>query len=172
MFQRLCSTSTWKSLGLIPNNSKLSFHVFQSFMLNTNVSKLMCSEASHSTQNVSSTMFFRVHAQHKQTHIYHMQLPYAEYIKQSSCSYAVESLTQYIKIKYQGNIIINALMPISVRSKIQDITSIPAQNNRVPGVLGTHNEIMKQGRVSLSHGGFILPSSLLRTLHALYKSVV
>ena len=51
-------------------------------------------------------------------------------------------------------------MPISVKSKIQDITSLPASNNTIPHVLGTQNEIMKQGGVSLSHGGLILPSSL------------
>ena len=71
------------------------------------------------------------------------------------------SLNQYIKIKHQGNIIINGLMPISVRSEMQDITSLLAYNNTVPGVLGTQNEIMKQGGVRLSHGGFILPSSLI-----------
>ena len=40
----------------------------------------------------------------------------------SSCSYAMWSSTQYIKTKNQGNIITNGLMPISVRSKIWDIT--------------------------------------------------
>ena len=34
------------------------------------------------------------------------------------------SLTQYIKINHQDNIIINRLMPISVRSKIRDITFV------------------------------------------------
>ena len=34
------------------------------------------------------------------------------------------SLAQLIKIKHQDNIIINRVMPISVRSKIQDITYI------------------------------------------------
>ena len=52
-------------------------------------------------------------------------------------------------------------MPISVRSKIQDITTLPAYNNIIPSFLGTRNDIMKQSRVSLSHGGFILPSSLI-----------
>ena len=64
-------------------------------------------------------------------------------------------------MKYQDNIIINRLMPISVRSKIQYITSLSTYNNTVPSVLGTWNDIMKQGGVSLSHGGFILPSSLI-----------
>ena len=41
--------------------------------------------------------------------------------KKSSCSYAVGSLTKYIKIKHQDNIIINKLMPTGVRSKIWDI---------------------------------------------------
>ena len=71
------------------------------------------------------------------------------------------SSNQYINIKYQVNIIINRLIPISVSSKIQDITSLPTYNNTIPSVLGTRNDIMKQGGVSLSHGGFILPSSLI-----------
>ena len=52
-------------------------------------------------------------------------------------------------------------MPISVRSKIQDITSLPAYYNIVPSFLGTLNDIMKQYRVSLSHGGLILLGSLI-----------
>ena len=55
----------------------------------------------------------------------------------------------------------NRLMPISVRSEIQDITSLPAYYNTVPGVLGTLNDIMKQGGVILSHGGLSLPGSLI-----------
>ena len=53
------------------------------------------------------------------------------------------------------------LIPISVRSKIKDIASLPAENNTVPCVLGTQNEIMKQGEVGLTHGGFILLSRLI-----------
>ena len=52
-------------------------------------------------------------------------------------------------------------MPISVRSKIQDITSLPAEKNIVPSILGTQNDIMKQGGVILSQCGFILPSILI-----------
>ena len=37
MLQSLCSKSTWKAPRLIPNTSNLSFHVFQSFTLNTNI---------------------------------------------------------------------------------------------------------------------------------------
>ena len=104
MFQRLFSTSTWKALGIMPNTSKLSFHVFQSFMLNTNVSKLMCSRASRSIKNLNyrcdlelliqqktshqscdlgSMLDTRKHT-HTHTHIYiyHMQLDYTQYIKQ------------------------------------------------------------------------------------------
>ena len=97
MLQSLCSTSTWKDSGLMPNTSKLSFHVFQSFMLNTNIilmcyrdsrstetsithvlqspslntkhQLLMCSRAPYSTQNISSIMCFRVHPQQNK-HIY------------------------------------------------------------------------------------------------------
>ena len=53
------------------------------------------------------------------------------------------------------------LIPISVRPKIWDITSLPTYNNTVLGVLGTKNEIIKQVRVRLSHGSYILPSSLI-----------
>ena len=37
MLQSLCSTSTWKALGLMLNTSNSSFHVLQIFMLNTKV---------------------------------------------------------------------------------------------------------------------------------------
>ena len=53
------------------------------------------------------------------------------------------------------------LMPISFRSKFWDITSLPTERNTIPSVLGTRNEIMKQGRIILSRGGFILPSNLI-----------
>ena len=63
---------------------QLSFHVFQSFTLNTKVStrvlqsfslntihqSLKCSGAPRSTQNISSIMCFKVHAQHKQAYTY------------------------------------------------------------------------------------------------------
>ena len=58
-------------------------------------------------------------------------------------------------------VMINRLMPINGRSKIQDITSLLTQYNTTPGVLQTLNDIMKQGRVSLYHGGLILPSSFI-----------
>ena len=51
-------------------------------------------------------------------------MSYTQYIKKSSFPYAVGSLTQYINIKHQDNIIINRLMPISLRSKIWYITFI------------------------------------------------
>ena len=37
VFQILCSTSTWKAPGIIPNTFNLYFNVFQSFTLNTNI---------------------------------------------------------------------------------------------------------------------------------------
>ena len=55
MLQSLCSTSTWKAPGLIPNTSNYL---------------LMCSRASRSTQYILSIMCFRVHAQHKQAYTY------------------------------------------------------------------------------------------------------
>ena len=56
---------------------------------------------------------------------------------------------------------INRIMPINGRSKIWDITSLPSLYNTILGVLGTLNDIMKQGGVILSHGGLILPGSLI-----------
>ena len=56
---------------------------------------------------------------------------------------------------------VNRIMPINGRSKIQDITSLPTYYNTITGVLGTLNDIMKQGGVSLSHGCLILPGSLI-----------
>ena len=55
----------------------------------------------------------------------------------------------------------NRHMPISVRSKIWDITSLPAYNKTVSSLLGTQNDIMKQGGVALSHGVLVLPSSVV-----------
>ena len=52
-------------------------------------------------------------------------------------------------------------IPISVRSKIEYITSLLALKNIVSGVLGTRDEVMKQGGISLSDCGFILPSNLI-----------
>ena len=63
-FQIVYSTPTWNAPELMPNISKLYFHVFQSFMLNKNV-LLLCSGSFLSTQNISSIMCFKVHAQHK-----------------------------------------------------------------------------------------------------------
>ena len=49
---------------------QLYFYVFQSFLLNINHQSLKCSRAPRLAQNISSTMCFRVHPQHKQTYIY------------------------------------------------------------------------------------------------------
>ena len=51
-------------------NTKLSNNVLQRFSLNTNHQSLKCSRAPRSTQNISSIMCFRVHAQHKQEYTY------------------------------------------------------------------------------------------------------
>ena len=77
----------------------------------------------------------------------------------SSCSYAVGSLTQYIKIKHHGNIIINGAH--AHKCYVKNLGYYIPPRLEQPGVLGTQNEIMKQGGVSLSHGGFILPTSLI-----------
>ena len=131
---------------------QLYFHVFQSFMLNTNNLIDHVLQGPRPTQKISLIMCFMVHAQHKTyTYIYIINnwlmpniqrksscSPNTKHIytyiinnsltrniqSKSSCSYAVGSLTQYIKINHQDNIIINRLVPISIRSKIQDITSL------------------------------------------------
>ena len=111
MFQRLCSTSTWKVVGIIPNTSNFIFscsselHAQHKCFHNSRVLDLlaqhkykhscapelltqykhqvsMCSRAPCSTQNISSIMCFRVHAQHIKSFIKHMSLAYAQYIKQ------------------------------------------------------------------------------------------
>ena len=119
MFQSLCSTSTWKAPGLMPNTSNLYFHVLQSFILNTNVSKIMCSRASRSTQNINYPCAPDLLTQHKTFHqscasrsmtnttsiyIYHQQLAYALYIKQFImfiCSGVFDPI--YIKVRHQDN---------------------------------------------------------------------
>ena len=63
-------------------NKKINNHVLHSFSLDTQHQIEMCSRALRSTKNISSTMCFRVHAQHKQTYIYYLQLAYAQYMKQ------------------------------------------------------------------------------------------
>ena len=133
----------------------LSFHVFQSFSLNTNVSTHVLRSSSLNT-NINYPCSLELLAQHKtlSTHVLQSSSLNTKHIinhvlqgpcqtkqayiyiinnwlmlniyKKSSCSYVVGSWTQYIKIKYQDNIIINKLMPISVRLEIRDITSLPA----------------------------------------------
>ena len=84
----------------------------------------MCLRDPRSTQNISSNMCFRVHAQHTHTHTYNMQLAYADYIKQTImfiCNVFFDPVYQNKSSKF--NIIINGIMPISVRSKIRDTTT-------------------------------------------------
>ena len=83
MLQSLCSTSIMEFSRAYAQYFQLYFHVFQSFMLNTNVSTHVLQSLSLNTkhlidyvlqgpcptQNISSIMCFRVHTQHKQ-HIY------------------------------------------------------------------------------------------------------
>ena len=110
MLQSLCSTSTRNALELMPNISNYIFHVFQSFMLNTNVSIHVLQSLSLNpkhlidhvlqvplpTQNISSIMCFRVHTQQNQ-HIYTYIIKIClmpNIQSKSSCSYVVGSLTQ------------------------------------------------------------------------------
>ena len=99
MLQILCSTPTWNDPEVMPNISKLYFHVFQSFYAQHKCNKSCASEyfSQHKTShqlcasgsmpniNISSIMCFRVHAQHKTCiyiYIYHQQMAYAQYTKQ------------------------------------------------------------------------------------------
>ena len=82
MLQSLCSTSTWKALGIMPNTSNYLFmcsrasrstqsvitHVLQSSLLNTNHQSLKCSRASHSTQIINHSSAPELPAQHKTSH--------------------------------------------------------------------------------------------------------
>ena len=100
-FHSLCSTSTWNSLGLMPNTSN-SYHYMwfrascsTQMFHNSCVPQLlsqhkykyscpldilaqhkhqipMCSRAPRSTQNISSIMCFRAHAQNTKPYIKHM----------------------------------------------------------------------------------------------------
>ena len=51
-------------------NTKVSTHVLHSFLINTNHQSLKCSRAPRLAQNISSIMWFKVHAQHKQAYTY------------------------------------------------------------------------------------------------------
>ena len=98
----------------------------------------MCSKASRQTQNINFSYAPELLAEQKHliSHVLQGPFPTQENIdiyiifnwitpnisNKSSCSYAVGSLTQFIKIKHQGNIIINGAHTHSVRPKIQDIT--------------------------------------------------
>ena len=99
MFQILCSTSTWKDPGLMPNASKFIFscsselhdqnkcfhnscfpellaqHKYKhscapELLAQHKHQILMCSRSPLSTQNISSIVCFRVHAQHMKSYIY------------------------------------------------------------------------------------------------------
>ena len=110
MFQSLCSTSTWNTLGLMPNTSNsylfmcfrascstqaLNTHVLESFLLNTNI-KYSCAPQLLAQHKHQILMCLRACAQHKHlinyvlqgprpTHeiiyIKHMHFDYAQYIK-------------------------------------------------------------------------------------------
>ena len=53
------------------------------------------------------------------------------------------------------------LIPISASSNFGYYIPPGLEKHTIPAVLGNKNDIMKQGWVSLSHGGFIFPSSLI-----------
>ena len=105
-------------------NTTLITQVLQSSSLNTKHYSPMCFRAPFSTQIITSIMCFKVQAQQKTSHQScalgstpnTKQTTYIYIINnwitsnmsnKSSCSYAMWSSTEYIKIKHQGNIIIN-----------------------------------------------------------------
>ena len=126
MLQMLCSTSTWKAPGLMPNTSNYLF---------------MCSKYSHSIQMINHSSPPKLLTQHKSSitqvlqsfplntkhlinhvlqgpHPTHANMYIHIYIyicnwlmpsisNKSSSSYEMWYLTEYIKIKHQVNIIIN-----------------------------------------------------------------
>ena len=113
----------------------------------------MCSRASHSTQNISLIMCFRVHAQHKHfiNHVLQGPHPTQTYIyiyisstiglrsniqNNSSCLYAVGPLTQY-KIKHEYNYHDQYAYAINGRSKIRDITLSPSYLESCESVLNS-----------------------------------
>ena len=122
MFQSLWSTSTWKASRLMPNTSNFifssaselnaqhkGFHNSCDLELLAQYKHqiLMCSKASRSRKNISSTMCFTVHAQHIQSCIKHTQLDYTEYIKQIITFMCKVVLDPIYQLKYQSNIISN-----------------------------------------------------------------
>ena len=90
-------------------NTNINNHVLQSFLLNTNIKYSCALEllAQHKTN--SSIMCFRVHSQHKKIYIYiyHMQLAYAQYIKQIIMFMCSGVLDPIYQLKHQSNIITN-----------------------------------------------------------------
>ena len=67
----------------------------------------MCFRAPHSTQNISSMMCFKDHAQHMKSYIKHMQLAYAQYNKQIIMFMCSGVLDPIYQLKHQSNIIRN-----------------------------------------------------------------
>ena len=114
----------------------------------------MCSRAPRSTKNISWIMCFRVHTQHKQEYIYIINNWLMSNIeKKSSCSYAVRYSTQYKNKNIKIIIIINRHMPISVRSKIRDITF--GNNGAGNGLFITNFSSIQSILVFLSFYGLI-----------------
>ena len=104
MLENLCSTPTWNAPKLMPNISKLYFHVFQSFMLNTNVITHVLESLSLNTKHLIDHVL-QVPCPTQPTYIYiyiinNWLMPNKQ--NKSSCTCAVGSSTQY-KIKHQYN---------------------------------------------------------------------
>ena len=140
MFESLCSTSTWKALGFIPNTSNFIFscaselHAKHKGFHKSCVIELlaqykhqilMCSKASRSRKNISSTMCFRVHSQHTKSYIKHIQFAYNQYIKQIIMFMCTGVLGQIYQLKHQSNIIRNGAYSHKCEVKMRDITSLP-----------------------------------------------
>ena len=133
MFQKLCSTSTWNSRGLMPNTS--NSYIFMCFRASCSTQMfhnscapqllaqhkhqiLMCSRAPRSTKNISSIKCFTVHAQQMKSYIKHMHLDYTQYIKQIIILMCRGVLCPVYKIKHQSNITCNGTYAHKCQVKI------------------------------------------------------
>ena len=104
--------------------TNINIHLFQSFSLNTNI-KYSCAPeflAQHKTSN--QLMCFRVHAQHMKSYIKHIQLAYAQYIKQIIMFMCTGVLGPIYQLKHQSNIISNGAYAHKCQVKIRDITRL------------------------------------------------
>ena len=100
MFQRLCSTSTWKALGFMHNTSNYHFMCFRASFSTQRFSYLICFRAYHSTQHKHSCAL-EILAQHNiNTHVLQSFSPYTTF--KYSC--VIETLAQHsmsVRLKFR-----------------------------------------------------------------------